>query len=136
MARSSPSRMNPVRPRAFTVCRTRGADTRGRFPRQSVTAPQLAVLTCFAYLREHAAGVARLGGFPLARRAAISVFGMSRVSARVLASMVMVSPFLDHGDGAAERGFGCDVADDEAVAAAGEAAVRDERDVLAEALGP
>ena len=41
---------------------------------------------------------------------------------------------LDDGERAADEGFGRDVADDEAVAAAGETAVGDERDVLAEAL--
>ena len=39
---------------------------------------------------------------------------------------------LDEGERAAHVGFGRDVADDKAVAAAGEAAVGDERDIFAE----
>ena len=49
------------------------------------------------------------------------------------ASIVIWSPSLHQGDGAAVLGFGRDVADDEAVRAAGEAAVGDEGDVVAQA---
>ena len=49
------------------------------------------------------------------------------------ASIVILSPSLDQRDRAADLGLGRDVADDEAVAAAAEAAVGDEGDVVAEA---
>jgi len=59
---------------------------------------------------------------------------MPKVIARFSASMVILSPFLMDGDGAADEGFWRDVADHGAVAAAAEATVGDERDVFAEAF--
>ena len=48
------------------------------------------------------------------------------------ASMVIAIAVLDQGDRAALLGFGRDVTDDEAVRAAGEAAVGHQGDVMAE----
>ena len=85
-------------------------------------------------LREHAAGVARLGLLPLGeaglqfrRRDAEGDRALLGVDGDLVA-------VLDDGDGAADIRFRRDVADDEAVAAAAEATVGDESDVFAEAF--
>src|SRR5262245_23749298 len=83
-------------------------------------------------LGEDAAGVARLGGFP--GFATLFEFGGGEIE-------IELALFGVDGDGiavfyeserTADVGFGCDMADDEAVAAAGETAVGDESDVFAE----
>ena len=59
---------------------------------------------------------------------------MSRVSWRLLGVDGDGVAFFHERERAAERGLGGDVADDEAVRAAGEAAIGDQRHVFAEAL--
>ena len=87
----------------------------------------------FGVFGEDAFGVAGLGLFP--GGFAFGHFGFGDVEVHLALGGVDGEgvAILHQGEGAADIGFGADVADDEAVAAAGEASIGDEGDVFAEA---
>ena len=83
---------------------------------------------------EDAAGVFGLRRFPLGEAGLDFGFGDFEVEGSVLGVDGNGVSVLDNGKGAAFVRFGGDVADNEAVAAAGESAVGDEGDVVAESF--
>ena len=85
-------------------------------------------------LREHTTRVTRLRLLPLGEAGLQFRRWDSERDRALLGVDGDLVAVLDDGDRAADIRFGCDVADDEAVAASAEAAVGDEGDVFAEAF--